>query len=162
MKKIPPRIPRKHRSFKVDEEKETRCAHNARPSIPAGEAIIIPTIPTEIPFLIPEFLLNELLPSPDDTRTRAWFSTPISLFFRGFRLTHQPSPWIGDYAWCLITPITGKLQVPTSSVAKAVIQWRSSFPAPLPSYFFRNVTRFKASWFQVATGLSCAFEHQKS
>ena len=40
----------------------------------------------------------------------AWFFNPNLPYFSGdFVLTHQPSPWIGDYAWCLITPITGKI-----------------------------------------------------
>ena len=39
----------------------------------------------------------------------AWFFNPNLPIFQGFRLTHQPSPWIGDYAWCLITPITGEV-----------------------------------------------------
>ena len=103
-------------------KKETRCAHIARPSIPVGEAIIILTIPTETPSLYRSPFWDELLPSSDDTRTRGLVFQPQSPYFQGFRLTHQPSPWIGDYAWCLITPITGKLQVPTSSVVKAVIR----------------------------------------
>ena len=29
--------------------------------------------------------------------------------FQGIRLTHQPSPWIGNYSWLLLTPITGQI-----------------------------------------------------
>ena len=48
------------------------------------EAIIIPTIPTEIPSLyrVP-FGMNYFLPQTTHEQG-AWFSTPISLFFRDF------------------------------------------------------------------------------
>lgn len=32
-----------------------------------------------------------------------------SAHISGIRLTHQPSPWIGDYSWLLLTPVTGQL-----------------------------------------------------
>ena len=39
----------------------------------------------------------------------AWFFDPHLPIFQGIRLTHQPSPWIGDYSWLLLTPVTGQL-----------------------------------------------------
>ena len=33
-----------------------------------------------------------------------WFYDPTLPFMEGIRLTHQPSPWIGDYATLLFTP----------------------------------------------------------
>ncbi|MDN6836812.1 MAG: alpha-mannosidase, partial [Lactococcus lactis] len=38
----------------------------------------------------------------------SWHFDPTYPIIQGFRLTHQPSPWMGDYSWMLFTPITGK------------------------------------------------------
>lgn len=38
-----------------------------------------------------------------------FFFDPTSNTFEGIRLTHQPSPWIGDYGHFLVMPQTGKL-----------------------------------------------------
>ena len=38
-----------------------------------------------------------------------WFYDPYSHAFEGIRLTHQPSPWVGDYAHMLFLPFTGEL-----------------------------------------------------
>ncbi len=56
-----------------------------------------------------------------------FFFDPGTPVFHGFRLTHQPSPWIGDYASILITPQTG----PCHAEAKC----RSSFYDPAKSIF---------------------------
>ena len=42
----------------------------------------------------------------------SWWFNPRSKTFQGFRVTHQPSPWMGDFSWMLLTPYTGnpKLQ----------------------------------------------------
>lgn len=36
-----------------------------------------------------------------------WFFDPTNPLIQGFRLTHQPSPWMGDYSWLVFTPVTG-------------------------------------------------------
>ena len=100
----------KHRPFKVDEEKgdkmhttcqtiDTRWGSDNHPHYSHGN-----TLPyTGVPFGMNYFL-------PQTTHEQgAWFFNPNLPIFQGFRLTHQPSPWIGDYAWCLITPITGEV-----------------------------------------------------
>lgn len=38
-----------------------------------------------------------------------WFYSPISHAFEGVRLTHQPSPWVGDYGHMLFLPYSGEL-----------------------------------------------------
>lgn len=38
-----------------------------------------------------------------------WFYSPISHAFEGIRLTHQPSPWVGDYGHMLFLPYSGEL-----------------------------------------------------
>lgn len=38
-----------------------------------------------------------------------WFFSPLSHAFEGIRLTHQPSPWVGDYGHMLFLPFSGEL-----------------------------------------------------
>jgi predicted alpha-1,2-mannosidase len=40
-----------------------------------------------------------------------WFFHPAHRRFYGLRLTHQPSPWIGDYGRLVLMPTTGPIQV---------------------------------------------------
>ena len=61
-----------------------------------------------LPYTGVPFGMNYFLPQTTHEQG-AWFFNPNLPIFQGFRLTHQPSPWIGDYAWCLITPITGEV-----------------------------------------------------
>lgn len=37
-----------------------------------------------------------------------WFYSPMDKSFEGIRLTHQPSPWVGDYGHVLFLPFSGK------------------------------------------------------
>ena len=37
-------------------------------------------------------------------KKRGWFYSPYSKSFEGIRLTHQPSPWLGDYGELIIYP----------------------------------------------------------
>lgn len=39
-----------------------------------------------------------------------WFYSPLSHAFEGIRLTHQPSPWVGDYGHLLFLPFSGELR----------------------------------------------------
>ena len=36
-----------------------------------------------------------------------WMFSPIDQRIQGFRLTHQLSPWLSDYGFCTILPVTG-------------------------------------------------------
>lgn len=38
-----------------------------------------------------------------------WYFDPTYPISQGIRLTHQPSPWMGDYSWMLFTPVSGTL-----------------------------------------------------
>lgn len=42
-----------------------------------------------------------------------WFFNPHEPIYQGIRLTHQPSPWLGDFATFLVTPVTGSLSQET-------------------------------------------------
>src|SRR3954463_10940358 len=39
-----------------------------------------------------------------------WFYTYDATKIRGFKQTHQPSPWINDYGQFVIMPVTGSLK----------------------------------------------------
>ena len=52
--------------------------------------------------------MNYFVPQTSD-QEGSWFFDPHLPIFQGIRLTHQPSPWIGDYSWLLLTPITGEI-----------------------------------------------------
>ncbi|HEU3446883.1 TPA: GH92 family glycosyl hydrolase [Streptococcus pneumoniae] len=52
--------------------------------------------------------MNYFVPQTSD-QDGSWFFDPHLPIFQGIRLTHQPSPWIGDYSWLLLTPVTSQL-----------------------------------------------------
>lgn len=39
-----------------------------------------------------------------------WWFHPEDHTFQGYRLTHQPSPWMGDFSHLLLTPVSGDLE----------------------------------------------------
>lgn len=48
----------------------------------------------------------------NDGAAGSWFYDPTSHAFEGIRLTHQPSPWVGDYGHMLFLPFSGELSTP--------------------------------------------------
>ena len=61
-----------------------------------------------LPYTGVPFGMNYFVPQTSD-QEGSWFFDPHLPIFQGVRLTHQPSPWIGDYSWLLLTPVTGQL-----------------------------------------------------
>ena len=61
-----------------------------------------------LPYTGVSFGMNYFVPQTSD-QEGSWFFDPHLPIFQGIRLTHQPSPWIGDYSWLLLTPITGEI-----------------------------------------------------
>ena len=61
-----------------------------------------------LPYTGVPFGMNYFVPQTSD-QEGAWFFDPHLPIFQGIRLTHQPSPWIGDYSWLLLTPVIGQL-----------------------------------------------------
>ena len=59
-----------------------------------------------LPYTGVPFGMNYFVPQTSD-QEGSWFFDPHLPIFQGVRLTHQPSPWIGDYSWLLLTPVTG-------------------------------------------------------
>lgn len=52
------------------------------------------------------FGMNFFVPQTKHTNG-SWFFHPRDRVFQGFRLTHQPSPWMGDFSHLLLTPLSG-------------------------------------------------------
>lgn len=48
-------------------------------------------------------------------------SNPDDRMLEGFRLTHQPSPWVGDFATFIVQPISG------NDEPKSIYQARTSY-----------------------------------
>ena len=57
-----------------------------------------------LPYTGVPFGMNHYTVQTNDDRG-SWFFHPGERTFQGFRLTHQPSPWMGDFASLLITPV---------------------------------------------------------
>ena len=54
------------------------------------------------------FGMTYFAPQTTDQHGNWWFN-PYEPVYQGIRLTHQPSPWVGDFSQLLITPVTGTL-----------------------------------------------------
>ena len=62
-----------------------------------------------LPYAGVPFGMNYFVSQTSD-QEGSWFFDPHLPIFQGVRLTHQPSPWIGDYSWLLLTPVTGEIR----------------------------------------------------
>ena len=65
-----------------------------------------------LPYTGVPFGMNYFVSQTSD-QEGSWFFDPHLPIFQGVRLTHQPSPWIGDYSWLLLTPVAGKISSDT-------------------------------------------------
>ena len=61
-----------------------------------------------LPYTGVPFGMNYFAPQTTDQKGSWWFH-PEDRVFQGYRLTHQPSPWMGDFSQFLLTPIAGQL-----------------------------------------------------
>ena len=62
---------------------------------------------------------------------QGWFYNPTAPYCEGVRLTHQPSPWIGDYGTVLMTPQIG---IPVSTAEQANSSFRKNEAVLNPHY----------------------------
>lgn len=65
-----------------------------------------------LPYTGVPFGMNYFAPQTTSDRGSWWFH-PKDRTFQGYRLTHQPSPWMGDFSHFLMLPISGTLSEPT-------------------------------------------------
>lgn len=61
-----------------------------------------------LPYTGVPFAMNYFAPQTTDQKGSWWFH-PEDRTFQGYRLTHQPSPWMGDFSYLLLTPFNGIL-----------------------------------------------------
>lgn len=57
-----------------------------------------------LPYTGVPFGMNYFAPQTTDQKGSWWFH-PEDHTFQGYRLTHQPSPWMGDFSHVLMTPV---------------------------------------------------------
>ncbi len=72
-----------------------------------------------------------------------WWYHPEDRSFEGIRLTHQPSPWIGDYSWLTFMPQSGKAYVSSDS------RWSGFIPEKAelhPHYMSVDLLRYGAKF----------------
>ncbi|EPH96047.1 putative alpha-1,2-mannosidase [Enterococcus faecalis 13-SD-W-01] len=67
-----------------------------------------------LPYTGVPFGMNYFAPQTSDQRGSWWFH-PEDRIFQGYRLTHQPSPWMGDFSHLLLTPVSGSFKAHTLS-----------------------------------------------
>ena len=77
---------------------------------------------------------------------KGWFYNPNAPYLEGIRLTHQPSPWIGDYGTFLMVP---QNDVIASTPSRACSSFRHSDAVLAPHYlkvhFLRSNCTFELS-----------------
>jgi len=76
-----------------------------------------------------------------------WFFNPNDRIFQGFRLTHQPSPWMGDFATFLMTPIAD------TKVRGTVFTCQSSY-RPEEAVFKPHYVRVKQQRYNIVSELT--------
>ena len=70
----------------------------------------------------------------------AWFFHPHHRRLEGIRLTHQPSPWIGDYGHMTFMPQTGRLQLSAHDRSSSI---RPQEMTVQPNYFRVHLLRYQ-------------------
>ncbi|MGG1555598.1 GH92 family glycosyl hydrolase [Paenibacillus ferrarius] len=74
-----------------------------------------------------------------DEGGKGWYFHPSHRHLEGIRLTHQPSPWIGDYGHLTMMPQTGPLAL---TAAKRSSSFRSEEMVIKPDYFRVRLQRY--------------------
>lgn len=92
------------------------------------------TLPlTQLPFAMAGFAPQT------DIADDPWFFHPDSFSLEGIRLTHQPSPWIGDYGALLFLPQTN---APESDLQRAFSSYRPQEAMLRPDYMRLCFSRY--------------------
>jgi predicted alpha-1,2-mannosidase len=82
-----------------------------------------------------------------------WYFHPSHRHLQGIRLTHQPSPWIGDYGNMVIMPQTGKLCLKTADRASS---FKSKDLIIKPDYLAVTLLRDQTT-LELTPTLRCAY-----
>lgn len=78
---------------------DTRHATNNQYSFSNGNSLPYTGVP---------FAMNYFAVQTTDQKGSWWFH-PEDRTFQGYRLTHQPSPWMGDFSHFVLNPVSGHL-----------------------------------------------------
>ena len=71
-----------------------------------------------------------------------WFFQPWNRRAQGFRCTHQLSPWLSDYGFATIMPVSGKVNVEAAARASSYLPEQAKFtPYSLELYLLRYRAR---------------------
>lgn len=84
------------------------------------------------------FGMNYFAPQTTDQKGSWWFH-PDDHTFQGYRLTHQPSPWMGDFSYFVFTPINGLL--PENTLFHAQSSYRPEESTFCPTHLTINQLR---------------------
>lgn len=93
-----------------------------------------------LPYTGVPFGMNYFAPQTNGDNGSWWFN-PRDRVFQGFRLTHQPSPWMGDFSYLVMLPFNGKLK--ESTVFHAQSSYRPDESVFNPSYLELTAQRYQ-------------------
>ena len=108
---------------------DTRHGTDNQPEFSNGNTLPI----TAMPFGMNHFALQT-------NHQGNWFFNPNDRHIQGIRLTHQPSPWMGDFAHFLLTPVTGEVDI--SSVINSQSSYRPEESCFKPHYLKFSQLRY--------------------
>lgn len=109
---------------------DTRHGTLNKPSFSNGN-----TLPyTGVPFGMHYFTLQSQSGS-------SWYFDPTNPIIQGIRLTHQPSPWMGDYSWILLTPVSGDL--PSDNIQTLQSSYKISEAKFNPHHLYIDSLRYR-------------------
>jgi len=86
-----------------------------------------------LPFTAHPFGMNHFVVQTSGERG-GWFFHPHDRNFEGFRLTHQPSPWMGDFQQFLLSPVCGELNLKLPALANISSSYRPEEAVFKPHY----------------------------
>ncbi len=95
----------------------------------------------EYPAICLPFPMNTWAPYTQPERDSFYYNYQQTKI-RGIRQTHQPSPWIGDYATFALMPVSGKLAVNENDRAS---DFRHEDEVAQPSYYRVHLDTWKAT-----------------
>jgi len=86
-----------------------------------------------LPYTAHPFGMNHFVVQTSSERG-GWFFHPHDRNFEGFRLTHQPSPWMGDFQHFLLTPVCGEINMKHSAITHISSSYRPEEAVFTPHY----------------------------
>ncbi|GGD00195.1 GH92 family glycosyl hydrolase [Enterococcus wangshanyuanii] len=93
-----------------------------------------------LPYTGVPFGMNYFAPQTNGDNGSWWFN-PRDHVFQGFRLTHQPSPWMGDFSYFVLLPYNGSLK--EESLFHAQSSYRPDESVFNPSYLEITEQRYQ-------------------